>query len=79
MLKWENGVCPLVCEISVIISSVFLELCGQVDLIYANYMLSKPNPVSNSIVTGVYSVYPAVQWDFQVKHKPKSLYLAALQ
>ena len=85
--KWENGVCPLVCKISVIISSVFLELSGQVDLIYANYTLSKSNNVSNSIVTGEYCVYPAVQWDFQVKHLlckmyltlPKSLYLADLQ
>lgn len=42
-------------------------------------MLSKPNNVSNSIVTGEYCVYPAVQWDLRVKRKPKSLYLADLQ
>lgn len=63
----------------VITASVFLELSEQVDLIYANYMLSKPNNVSNSILTREYCVYPAVQWDFQEEHKPKSLYLADLQ
>lgn len=58
---------------------MFLELSGQVDLIYANYMLSKPDSVSNSVVAGEYCAYPAVQWDFQIKHKAKSLYLADLQ
>lgn len=65
-------------EISAIIYLVFLELGGQVDLIYALYLPRQPNSLSNAIVLGNILCIQ-LGWDFQAKCKPASLCLAVLQ